>query len=93
VCRMGAQAGDLISRICSSSARPEGPLRFWPANLRVPIVFGRVIVAMSCSLPSPVQKILPHFTGTRARCSVARQDVTCKHEIEQDGIGLAPSMP
>jgi|LakMenE18May11ns_1017448.scaffolds.fasta_scaffold9741557_3 hypothetical protein len=61
---------------------------FWPADLRVPIVFGGVIVAMSCSLPSPVQKILPHFTGTRARCSVARQDVTCKHEIEQDGIGL-----
>jgi hypothetical protein len=66
---------------------------FWPADLRVPIVFGGVIVAMSCSLPSPVQKILPHFTGTRVRCSVARQDVMCKHEIEQDGIGLATSMP
>ena len=36
---------------------------------------------------------LPHFTGTRARCSLARQDVTCKHEIEQDGIGLATSRP
>ena len=31
--------------------------------------------------------------GTRTRCSVARQDVTCKHEIEQDKIGLATSIP